>query len=110
MLTGLTSEAQIREILEGRKAVIYKHSTRCHISALAHEEVERFHQKCPQLLVLRLDVVENRQLSDQVAGTWAVRHESPQVLIVNGRELLWSGSHFHVTEANLDRHSALLSG
>ncbi len=108
MLNELTSEVQLEEIEQGTGALIYKHSTRCPISSMARKQVERFQEKHPTLQVYRLDVVENRSLSDHVAENWGVRHETPQILIIQGSELLWSGSHFEVTLAQLEQKAMLL--
>ena len=108
MLNELISDSQLEEIQQGVAAYIYKHSTQCPVSSLARKQVERFQQKHPEVQVYRLDVVEHRSLSDRVATNWGVRHESPQVLIVKGPQLLWSGSHFQVTLRKLEQQRSLL--
>lgn len=56
---------------------IYKHSTQCSLSASALEAVERFAWDLP---TFRVDVIEQRALSDWISAQLEVRHESPQLI------------------------------
>ncbi|MCB0358247.1 MAG: DUF2847 family protein [Bdellovibrionales bacterium] len=61
---------------------IFKHSTRCPISAAAAEEVRSAVSNDD---VYWINVVEQRPLSDWVETAFGVQHESPQLLrVVDG--------------------------
>lgn len=58
---------------------VFKHSTTCPISARAAIEVEAMESAIP---IYRIDVREQRELSDWVADAFGVVHESPQLILI----------------------------
>ena len=72
-------------------AILFKHSNSCGISSLALKEMS----KLPHPVGL-ITVQKFRELSDEVERRYALTHETPQVLIVRGEELLWDASHSRV--------------
>ena len=91
----LSEEAQLDQIKEQSKqqpVVIFKHSTRCSISAMAKLRLER--QAAPQdILFYCLDLLRNRPLSNRIASDFLVHHESPQVLLIKNGECTYEESH-----------------
>lgn len=73
---------------------VFKHSTACPVSARAAREVEALETELP---VYWVNVREQRDLSDWVAATFGVRHESPQLILVRDGRAAKSWSHFEVT-------------
>lgn len=51
--------------------------------------------------VYLIDVVQNRDLSQQVASHFAVEHESPQVLLVQGGKAVYNASHLAIQPKEL---------
>jgi len=84
-------------------AVIYKHSPRCMICRRAIGEVEDFARSRSDIPVYRIDVLEQRELSDRVARELDVRHESPQVIVLRDGRPRWSASHGAVTAEALSQ-------
>jgi bacillithiol system protein YtxJ len=76
----------------GSPAVVFKHSNSCGISARAHTQMSRIER--PVGLVI---VQEARALSDEIAARTGVEHETPQVFILRGREVLWTASHGRIS-------------
>jgi bacillithiol system protein YtxJ len=74
---------------------VFKHSTRCPISSRAHSEVQRYIEGAGALgLPVYLNyVVESRPVSNEIERTLGVRHESPQLLLISGGEVVWHTSH-----------------
>ncbi len=79
--------------------LIFKHSTRCPISASA---LARFGQyldtagdEAPASYLLK--VVEARAVSNEVAEKLGVAHQSPQALLVKDGAVLWHASHGAIT-------------
>lgn len=60
---------------------IFKHSTRCSISRMIKDRVER---GVPDhhMPTYYLDLLEHRDVSNAVAARFKVQHESPQLLIL----------------------------
>ncbi|HEV2147968.1 MAG TPA: bacillithiol system redox-active protein YtxJ [Longimicrobiaceae bacterium] len=84
-------------------ALLYKHSTRCPVSLMAHEEVERFRQAHPEVPVYLVDVVLGRPVSRHVAERTRVVHHSPQAILLRGGEPAWDASHFGITAEALEQ-------
>ncbi len=93
--TELINEAQIETIIEESKTqpvAIYKHSTRCHISAMAMNRLER-EQAPDNIKFYYLDVIAQRPISNKVAEIFHVPHESPQLLLIKDGECTYEESH-----------------
>lgn len=91
-LNNMQQLAAIKELSKTRPQVIFKHSTRCSISTMAKNRLERNEQpeSCD---FYYLDLIKYRSLSNQVAEDFAVAHESPQVLLINNTECIYEESH-----------------
>lgn len=95
----LKSNNQIKEIIEKSKAkpqVIFKHSTRCSISAMAKGRLER--SLAPgNADFYFLDLITYRNISNQVSSEFDVFHESPQILVIKNGECVYDESHGSIT-------------
>ena len=91
----LTTSDQIQHIESDRKnqlIVIFKHSTRCSISSMILHRLER--EKAPQNIDFYfLDLIKHRDLSHSIAEQFAVHHESPQLLLIQNGECIYTESH-----------------
>ena len=95
----LKSISQIKEIVEKSKAkpqVIFKHSTRCSISAMAKGRLERGLAPGNADFYF-LDLINYRNISNQVSSEFDVSHESPQILIIRNGECVYDESHGSIT-------------
>ena len=91
----LTAPQQLTTIKEHSKQkpqVIFKHSTRCSISSIAKDRLERNEQP-GDIDFYFLDLLQFRSLSDKIASDFAVYHESPQVLLIKDAECIYDESH-----------------
>ncbi len=93
----LRSIDEVRDILLQPVAVIFKHSTRCPISTAAHSQMQSFLESNPQAPVGLVNVIEDREISTEIARITSVRHESPQVLILKDGVVVWHASHYGIT-------------
>jgi monothiol bacilliredoxin len=71
--------------------VIFMHSTTCPISAAAYDEMEQFAGE-----VVLVEVQRARELSREIEKQTGIRHESPQVLVLENGKVVWNASHFKV--------------
>lgn len=95
----LTSEAQLREIKERsaeRPQVIFKHSTRCSISALAKSRLDKS-EPSEAIDFYYLDLLRYRPISNRVAQEFNVYHESPQVLVIKDGKCVYDESHLGIS-------------
>ncbi|KAB2338865.1 bacillithiol system redox-active protein YtxJ [Cytobacillus depressus] len=83
--------------------LVLKHSSTCPISQVAYEEYESFANEHEQLPLYYLIVQEDRPLSNYIAETFKVKHESPQALLFKNGELAWHASHWDITYDSLTK-------
>ena len=72
--------------------VIFKHSTRCSISSVAKNRLERSTQPS-EMDFHFLDLIKLRSLSNKIAEEFKVYHESPQILVIKNGECIYDESH-----------------
>ena len=82
---------------DGGSGIIFKHSTRCAVSSWSHAEVTRFAAERSDVPIYLVLVVENRPLSQHIAGALGVAHASPQAILVRDGKPVWNVSHGEVT-------------
>jgi len=96
----LSSEDQIDQIISdsnNRPQVIYKHSTRCAVSAQAYRRLKIIDSEVIQAAdIYYLDVIASRPVSNAVADRFRIRHESPQLLLIRNGCVVWEESHYGI--------------
>jgi bacillithiol system protein YtxJ len=101
----LESFDQIEQIKERSFKVpclIYKHSTRCGICSISKYRLEDDWDFGPeQMEAYYLDVLLFRPVSLQIAETFQVHHESPQVLLIVNGECIYDASQLDISLAEL---------
>lgn len=91
----LTNEEELQQLIlnsNEKPQVIFKHSTRCSISSMAKNRLERSKQP-GEVDFYFLDLIKYRNLSNRVAEHFSVYHESPQVLLIKNGECIYDESH-----------------
>ncbi len=79
---------------QGIPIALFKHSTRCSVSKMVLARMERYWEEAhPAVPVYYIDLLKYRELSDAVANRLEVRHESPQLLVVQGGKCVFHASH-----------------
>jgi bacillithiol system protein YtxJ len=91
----LTDIAQISEIRQQPGyCLIFKHSTRCSVSMMAKRRFELDWDAIPTGTNLYfLDLISYRDISAQIAETFQVHHESPQILLIKDGQCVLDASH-----------------
>ena len=95
----LTDEEQLKQIINKsqlKPQVIFKHSTRCSISAVALQRLQKVSQPLEADFYF-LDLLSNRHLSNKVADVFKVHHESPQVLLIRDGACVYEESHLGIS-------------
>lgn len=91
----LADEAQLETIKQEsatQPVVIFKHSTRCSISVMAKNRLDKAAQ--PEgIKFYYLDLLQHRNISGKIAEDFHVHHESPQVLLIKNGECTYDESH-----------------
>ncbi|AIQ44890.1 general stress protein [Paenibacillus sp. FSL R7-0273] len=80
------------------KKLLFKHSTTCPISAKAHEEFQAYVQSSDTPAAI-VHVIEDRPVSNQIAEEFGIKHESPQIFLLEGSDVSWNTSHWKITRS-----------
>lgn len=103
----LSSIDQLDTIIEESKTKlvgIFKHSTRCGVSRgvlKSFEKGYRFSED--QVKLYFLDLLANRDVSNEIEKRFKVRHESPQLILVEKGEPVYHNSHHSIDVSELER-------
>lgn len=92
---------KIRELSFQYSILIFKHSTRCGISSII---LNRFEKKIKdtELDFYLVDVLKNRNISNLIADTFNIQHESPQLISIKNGMVIAYGSHSAVLDVILN--------
>lgn len=101
----LENFGQLGEIVAAssqRPQLIFKHSTRCSISAAAKHRLEADLMALSNVYDLHfLDLLTYRDISGMVADRFDVVHESPQVIVVRGGKSVYVATHYDIESQDL---------
>ena len=103
----LTDEEQLKQIIvksQEKPQVIFKHSTRCSISAVALQRLQKAQQP-EDTDFYYLDLISYRGLSNKIAETFKVHHESPQVLVIRDGQCVFNESHLGISMDDIEDHA-----
>jgi len=82
--------------------VIFKHSTRCAISTIVLNKFKRKYLDTSDVKIFKLDLIKLRSLSNEVADIFEVEHQSPQVIVVKNKKVIFHASHYEINEIDLE--------
>lgn len=104
---ALTSYEQLEEIKkqsDSEAVLIFKHSTRCGISSMVKRQFEGlFAEEHQSLKVYYLDLLNYRSISNEIATVFQIVHQSPQLIVIRNKNVVFNASHYDITEVNLTR-------
>ena len=104
-LTEKEQLTDIKELSKNKPQLIFKHSTRCSISGIAKNRLEK--STLPQDIDFYfLDLIKNREISNKIAEEFSVFHESPQVLLIKNGECVYDESHSGITMDEIKEQAA----
>ncbi|GAB2773035.1 bacillithiol system protein YtxJ [Hymenobacter luteus] len=97
----LTESEQLTDIVREsyeHPVLIFKHSTSCSISAAAKGKVERQWGEAglDSTKLYYLDLLRYRPISNEIATKFGIRHESPQLLLIQNGECRYDASHMSI--------------
>jgi len=80
-----------------QKVAIFKHSTRCSISDMVKNRLEKNALSSDSFPVYYLDLIAHRNISNRIAELFHVEHESPQLLLLKNGACIEHASHTDIT-------------
>ena len=105
-LTDLGQLNEIVELSDEKPIAIFKHSTRCSVSrmALKQFEAETLQYNVftdDNVLAYFLDLIEYRDISNEIASRFQVVHQSPQLLLIKNGKSVYDVSHNDIDAGEL---------
>jgi bacillithiol system protein YtxJ len=98
----LTAEDQLQKIIvksQEKPQVIFKYSSCCQFSEVVFQRLRQ--NCCPGELDFHfLDLANYKHISEKIADTFGVPHQSPQILVINEGHCIFHESH---PEISLER-------
>ncbi len=93
---------EIDEISNTKPVVLFKHSTRCSISRMALKQFEtEFNFPEEKINWYLLDLLNHRDLSNEIASRYNVVHQSPQILVIQNGKAVFNTSHDSIAAEDL---------
>ncbi|MBT8233492.1 MAG: bacillithiol system redox-active protein YtxJ [Saprospiraceae bacterium] len=86
-----------------KPVAIFKHSTRCGISrmVLRNFEGEIKSKDSVNTELYFLDLIANRDISNEIASKFDITHESPQLIIIKDGKAIFDVSHHGISADNI---------
>ncbi len=100
-LQEIGSDADLDCLFSQDAVVVFKHSTSCPVSWVAHSQVTKFLGGHPEASVVLVNVIKERPVSQEIARRTGVKHESPQIIVLRRGKVVAAISHGDITEARL---------
>jgi bacillithiol system protein YtxJ len=105
--TPLTNLGQLNEIIDlstEKPIAIFKHSTRCSISRMALKQFENEFDLQDKIAIYFLDLLNYREVSNEIANRFNVMHQSPQILLIKDGKAIYHDSHSDIEAENLKQY------
>ena len=102
-LNSITQLENIAEKSKSKTQFIFKHSTRCGISRMVMNQFESAYDLDINADLHYLDLLNYRDVSNEVGYKFQVMHQSPQLLVIKNGVVVAHDSHGAINEINLER-------
>jgi bacillithiol system protein YtxJ len=103
---ALTSIEQLNQVVKTtheKPVLFFKHSTRCGVSSMALNSFENQWSTNDSLCDLYyLDLLQHRDVSNEIAALTGVHHQSPQVIVLKGDEIIYDASHSSIDARRIE--------
>lgn len=101
----LSSVEQLSDVLHNVKdkpVLLFKHSTRCSISSMALNGFERNWSGDVECELYYLDLLKHRDISQKIAELTGVVHQSPQAIVIKGKEIVYEATHSGIDASRIE--------
>lgn len=92
-LESVQQLATLKKASKQKPQLIFKHSTRCFISKIALNNFENDFNLENKIDTYLLDLLNHRELSNQITTDFEIPHESPQLLLIKDGKVIYNESH-----------------
>ncbi len=102
----LTDLGQLNEIIAesaDKPVIIFKHSTRCSVSRMVLKQFEIEFDLHEKITPYFLDLLEHRDISNEIASRFVVFHQSPQLIVIKDGNAIFNDSHGSIDAGKLEQ-------
>ncbi len=103
-LNNLGQLSEIIEESENIPVIVFKHSTRCSVSRMALRHFENEFDLDGKVTPYFLDLLNYRDVSNEIANKFEVQHQSPQLLLIRNGKCIYDASHNAIEVESLHRY------
>ncbi|GER60883.1 bacillithiol system redox-active protein YtxJ [Patiriisocius marinus] len=104
VLSRMEQLEEIAEMSNAKPVAIFKHSTRCGISRMVLKQFENSYSLTDnELKLYYLDLLNFRNISDEVGFKFQVIHQSPQLIVIKNGVAVASASHHNIRAEELQQ-------
>ena len=97
---------EIDEVSQTKPVVLFKHSTRCSISRMALKQFDaEFNYPEEKIDWYLLDLLNHRDLSNEIASRYNVMHQSPQIIVIRNGKAVFNESHDSISAEDLKQYT-----
>mgnify|MGYP003439451705 FL=1 len=101
-LNAMEQFDEIDEISHTKPVVLFKHSTRCIISRTVLKQFDtEFQFTEDKIAWYLLDLLNYRDLSNEIANRYNVVHQSPQIVVIRNGKAVFNESHDSISVEDL---------
>ena len=100
-LTDLGQLNEIMDLSHEQPVAIFKHSTRCSFSRMALKQFENEFDLEGSVTPYFLDLLNHRDISNEIATRFEVYHQSPQLLLIKEGKSVYDASHSDIDAMEL---------
>lgn len=104
----ITNKSDIAKIIDEstvKPQIIFKHSTSCGVSSYAYEKLWAGADLLAQKVEVNyLDLLAHRSVSNFIADELKVLHQSPQVILIKDKKVIYTVTHSAIDVAKILAH------
>ena len=102
----LTDLGQLNEMVAestDKPVIIFKHSTRCGVSRMVLKQFENEFNLQEKITPYFIDLLEHRNVSNEIANRFGVFHQSPQLIVIKNGNAVFNDSHESIDAKQLEQ-------
>lgn len=100
-LTDLGELNEIVDLSTEKPVLLFKHSTRCSVSRMVLKQFESDFDLQDKITPYFLDLLNHRDISNEIANRFHVEHQSPQMIVIKDGKAIYNASHENIDVADL---------
>lgn len=90
-------------VSEDRTVLYFKHSRRCATSIMALRQFENNWDNSEDCEIYFLDLLKHRDISNEIERISGVKHESPQVIVMREKKVIYHASHSDIDTRSISK-------